>query len=562
MPKKLIVMLMLLGLAIPVFAQESKKAAKPEAKTPKTKPEAKKPDDKKGKEIDGFDDTDIPGPDEIGNINIGRKKVRQFSPRLKKAFAMMKEMHKFFKAKDYKKAREIALKLVKIMPESGSNWYNLACAESRLGKHKEALKNLKISIERGYDGMLHMERDEDLKALHKYEGFKKLLARRDEIHRGRAEKILKVLKRKYGSDYLIEIDHERKLIFATNVDRDTLERLKQELTKQTKAMWSGDLFDNKFEKYITVIVPKPNSVKALKNIGGFYRPDKYMLVARSIGYVMRHEFTHALHFADIALRGQRHPIWVLEGMATLYESSEYNKEGKLIPGKSMRLYTLKRYQKAGKLFPIKEFLKMDHRTFMDRKKVGLAYAQSRYFMKFIYDQGKLKQWYDAYCKNHKQDKTGQKAIEQVFGVTIEEFEKQWHAYIKKEKLPPMGPKANQPYLGIGSKPTVDGLEILRVVKGSGAFKAGLKKGDVMVGIDGKRIIDRSDLLKITRAAKVNQVLKIRIRRDGKYIVVPVKLTPKPASADGMVPRRPRLPRRKSRRQRKTRNGRIVPKRVG
>jgi len=41
-----------------------------------------------------------------------------------------------------------------------------------------------------------------------------------------------------------------------------------------------------------------------------------------MGSILTHEFTHALHFADQEGRGQEHPIWIAEGLATLFESSK------------------------------------------------------------------------------------------------------------------------------------------------------------------------------------------------------------------------------------------------
>ena len=52
-----------------------------------------------------------------------------------------------------------------------------------------------------------------------------------------------------GSDYLIEIDDENRIVFAADLDRQTLDEVKQKLTAQAKALWN-DLFDNHFEQYV------------------------------------------------------------------------------------------------------------------------------------------------------------------------------------------------------------------------------------------------------------------------------------------------------------------------
>jgi hypothetical protein len=40
-----------------------------------------------------------------------------------------------------------------------------------------------------------------------------------------------------------------------------------------------------------------------------------------------HEFTHALHFADMEALGQTHPIWEREGLGSLYEEPEPREDG-------------------------------------------------------------------------------------------------------------------------------------------------------------------------------------------------------------------------------------------
>jgi hypothetical protein len=40
-----------------------------------------------------------------------------------------------------------------------------------------------------------------------------------------------------------------------------------------------------------------------------------------------HEFTHALHFADMEALGQTHPIWEREGLGSLYEEPDPREDG-------------------------------------------------------------------------------------------------------------------------------------------------------------------------------------------------------------------------------------------
>ena len=443
----------------------------------------------------------------------------------------MQELIGLFGKKDYAAAKKIAAELTRQDPKTGTHWYNLACANSRLGETDEAIENLAKAVDLGFDSMAFMERDPDIEALHGRKEFKKILARRDEIHRGVAEKRLADLKKRYGEDYIIEIDHANKLVFATNVDRKTLDDLQDELTRQAEAIW-GELFPNRFERYISVVIPKPGSFRTRMGVAGFYNAQTNSLVASSIGMVLRHEFTHALHFGDQSARGQQHPIWILEGFATLFETSDYEGE-RLVPKDSRRLLSLQMQLKRNRIPPLKTLMEFTHPQFMSRAAAG--YPMSRYFMMYLYREGKLRQWYDAYTGGYEDDRTGKAATEKVFGKDIEDVDADWRKWVAGLKAPDLFVGDREPYMGILSRPLGTGLELMRVVEGSGAEKGGLKKGDVIVKINGQRTVDPADLLRQVKAGKVGDKLAVIYRRDDEQHETEVVLSPKPSNIDRLPP---------------------------
>ncbi|MHC4718609.1 MAG: hypothetical protein ACYS5V_16690, partial [Planctomycetota bacterium] len=96
--------------------------------------------------------------------------------------------------------------------------------------------------------------------------------------------------------------------------------LREHLTAYAGALWR-DLFDNRFEQYVTIILPADGiggTGAGSARVGGYYEHAQHLLLARQMGKVMTHEFTHALHAADQDALGQRHPIWIAEGLATLF----------------------------------------------------------------------------------------------------------------------------------------------------------------------------------------------------------------------------------------------------
>lgn len=75
----------------------------------------------------------------------------------------------------------------------------------------------------------------------------------------------------------------------------------------------------------------------------------------------------------------------------------------------------------------------------------------------------------------------------------------------------------------------DGLYIVKVLEGGSADKAGLKKADRIVSLNGKEIDDYKDLNAELKKYKVNDTIKLEIERDRKKMVVEVKLYPNPSN---------------------------------
>ena len=94
--------------------------------------------------------------------------------------------------------------------------------------------------------------------------------------------------------------------------------------------------------------------------------------------------------------------------------------------------------------------------------------------------------------------------------------------------PPVKPEQLEPWLGIEVRPAVGGVEVTRVSRRSPAFRAGLRRGDVVTQIDSVRITSEEALLKAVARKSPEDVLKVTFSRDGGGAVeLPVKLAAKP-----------------------------------
>ena len=422
----------------------------------------------------------------------------------------------------YDEAFPVAIEALRLQPESGTGWYNLARIQARMGRPDGALDSLNAAIRFGFCDLCRLRRDPALEGLHAAAGYAKILDRNAEIQRARAERIGRQLQGQFGDDYVVQVDHTARLVLVTNVDPAMLSELREYLSSYARAMWR-DLFGHSFEQYVTVILPAgvagdlpvPGG-----GVGGYYEHAQRLLVARQAGKVMTHEFTHALHAADQDELGQAHPIWVAEGLATMFESSAIA-DGHAVPEANHRLTLLKYILRRDGAVRWRRMVAFDHDEFLGVSAV--SYPQCRYMMMYLYEKGLLKKWYDAFTAGYGRDPTGLIALEEVFGKPLEEIEADWKRWVSGLESPPVRLRDDGAYMGVETLAMADGLLVVRVLEGSGAAAAGIRPGDLIVGVDGQRVADGPKLLRLVTAKGVGKTIQVRYRRDGKYLTAPVAL---------------------------------------
>ena len=95
-----------------------------------------------------------------------------------------------------------------------------------------------------------------------------------------------------------------------------------------------------------------------------------------------------------------------------------------------------------------------------------------------------------------------------------------------------------PELREGLNYTGAGALVSRVVEDSPAAKAGVQKGDVIVGINTATIASATDLTDAIGKAKVGQSMSVRIVRDGTRRTLNAKLAERPAEDEDAAPMAP------------------------
>ena len=127
--------------------------------------------------------------------------------------------------------------------------------------------------------------------------------------------------RAFGDGYHAARDSKRNLLYVTALDRDRLGQTAQLLTAFADA-FQKTLRTDPPKWNITIVLPTTADYRRIslhKSARGYYRWADRTLISIDHGRVLMHEFTHALHHADLADTPQDHAVWVCEGLATLFE---------------------------------------------------------------------------------------------------------------------------------------------------------------------------------------------------------------------------------------------------
>jgi len=334
-----------------------------------------------------------------------------------------------------------------------------------------------------------------------------------------AVKIAKEHLAQFGKGYTAKIDTKRHLVYISALDErhlaETMQLLAVYIDAQRKLLLAKELPWN-----VTIILPTADDYKKFaphKDVGGFYRYTDKTLIALDRGRVLVHEFTHALHHADCAAVKQEHPVWICEGLATLYEASRLN-AGSLEPQICNRLLTLQQAIRTKTTIPLAKLLSMKGDKFT--KDIALCYAESRYLMLYLNHLGVLKKWYETYKDTYANDKTGRVAMEKVLGKRIFSIEEDWKKWVASLRLPWGELRSGQARIGLEFKDDKRGAKVIRLVSGGAAEQAGrIKKGDIITHFNGRKVSNAAELINEIRAAGAMQTVVIKLIRNDRKLTV-------------------------------------------
>lgn len=318
-----------------------------------------------------------------------------------------------------------------------------------------------------------------------------------------------------GDTYHYSEDAVHRMVFASCLDAASQADMQQMLAAQIDQQ-AATLFDAPPDTEIFVAIATPADIKKIfadsPTSAGMYEHPRRRIVTGDIGTVLRHEYTHAMHFGHMERLGQPHVMWVQEGLASLYEVYE------LSPDTAIRFVPTERHNQARKIAANKRSVSLAQVVAMNPDEF-MAKSQSLYpvvrsVFEYMADQGKLRAWYKRYVDTFAQDRTGRRAIEDIFGTTIDEFETNWRAWVLARSAVDVAVGRGDRSIGVDIKAATDGVEVTKVARGSAAQNAGISAGDVIVAIDGTPVRSPREWIEATASIRVPE-LAITIRRAGK-----------------------------------------------
>lgn len=442
-----------------------------------------------------------------------------------------------FDRKDYAKALSLIERILGAEPGNALMHYNAACALSHLGRIDEAVAKLVDAVKFGFRDYTHLERDPDLDALRDHPTYKAIVEAKGRADADAAQQNFDRWREQFGGDrYRYESDAELNLHFATALDARMHERMTTMLRRQAKQQ-IATLFSGPPKESVFVAIPTRADAQVFfrdlarrdktfdsPNVAGIYEHRARRLVTADVGASLRHEFTHAMHYGDMERLGQPHPLWIQEGLASLYEEYELGADGtSIVFDANDRDDVIRGLVRAGQALPWTKLLAMRAEDFM--KKPQQLYPQVRSMFRFLAAEKKLGDWYHAYTKGFAEDRTGAKAFERLFGAPLGDVERRWKQWVLGSSLPDRAVQPGDASLGVAIDDAQDGARVSDVIPRSGAFKAGVRTGDVIVSVGGVPTTSASELVAAIAKARIGDVVEVLLRRGKEYLRLKVVLEP-------------------------------------
>lgn len=164
---------------------------------------------------------------------------------------------------------------------------------------------------------------------------------------------------------------------------------------------------------------------------GFYNPvDRTVVMNAGPGIgTLTHELVHPIVESDFPDA----PIWINEGIASLYEAFSFPHDGEIRGAKNFRhagLVAALRSKDERPHASLPALFGMTDATFRGDRE-SLNYASARYFCQWMDGQNKLWPFYQAWRDDFEHDRSGAKAFAKTMGKTPDELDEAWATWVRR-----------------------------------------------------------------------------------------------------------------------------------
>lgn len=442
-----------------------------------------------------------------------------------------------FAKRDFAAAAALLERQIALQPENGACWYNLALARGNLGETDLAMNALTSAVERGFTDRARILREPSFRALRELDDFARIRDRWPEVVAAAGDRVLAQCKQEFGDTLRQERDEELRVVFLSAADASLVTRAREEMhavQRLARSVFGPVEAGAEEEPWVVIVLPNrkgfekwatgtfgENARGSFNQIGGTYEHSRKRLVAIDLGATLRHEFFHVLQFRELERLGQQHPIWIMEGLASIVEDMEFPPAPAAPrPIPSWRTNIAQRMERSGALPTLAQLGAMDQLKFSSQRPLG-NYAASRNVFMYLASQHKLADWWRVYTTDPEQglraDESGVRAMEQVLGKPGAQIDKDIRIWLRTlspvaESIEPgMASLGVEVEAGLGEGPVV-----ARVVPGprgkSHHSAPGVRPGDTLLSIDGKPTRDLAELVRVLGTYVPGNEVLLEVRR--------------------------------------------------
>ncbi len=424
--------------------------------------------------------------------------------------------------------------------------YNSACVLAQRGKLAAAEARLLQCVKAGFRDFDTMEEDPDLEPVRASMTYEAIMEARHRVAERDGDTASKPSTRRdaprasrrlalpdpvaqwkldhtegYRYDDAAEGPFADSIVYATFLDEASHARMERMLDELGAHLLRAYFTKPPDDRLLVAIVRPEHAVKYLDRpeVRGMYLHSARRLVSRDAGQSLQHEFVHLLHFAAMERAGQRHPIWVQEGLASLYEDYTLRADGSVEFHPNVRFNLARRQVTSKTAKHFAELFALSPDAFM--RDAQRLYPQVRSIFEFFAREKKLEEFYRQLCLTADDDPDGSNAVEKAFGQPLIRVEERWTAWMLERGAIDDSIERHDASLGVSIEDAGDGVRIKSFVLKSAARAAGLRVGDVIIEVDGTPIRNRDEMLIVVARLRIDERITVRFRRDDKELTLQV-----------------------------------------